>query len=183
MNIQEKLSLIQAGLVSTKNKENKFGGFNYRSCECILESLKPLLASNQCSVTLSDSLECIGDRFYIKATASIFNNDGESISTTALAREASNKKGMDEAQLTGSTSSYARKYALSGLFAIDSNEDSDALTAFGKTLEELRDELESMLENSDKYPDRKKGMTPGGNIIQKMNMNDVLRAISLLNKK
>lgn len=126
MNIQEKLTTIQMELKAPKSKRNNFGNYNYRSCEDILEAVKPLLASNMCSLTLDDDVLCIGDRVYVKATATLTDHaEGATISTHAFAREAETKKGMDESQITGTASSYARKYALNGLFAIDDTKDAD----------------------------------------------------------
>lgn len=127
-NILKKLNKIQTELKAVKGQYNNFGKYSYRSCEDILEALKPLLDEYKTIVTISDDIEVIGDRFYVKATAKIFDvESGEYIETTAYAREAENKKGMDSAQVTGSTSSYARKYALNGLLAIDDNKDPDHL--------------------------------------------------------
>lgn len=122
--ITETLSAIQTELSAPKGQFNKFGGYAYRSCEDILEALKPLLKKHDACVTISDEIEMVGDRYYVRATAVLIAG-GESIATTALAREAEDKKGMDAAQVTGSASSYARKYALNGLFAIDDNKDPD----------------------------------------------------------
>ena len=117
---------IQQNLKAPKGQLNKFGGYKYRSCEDIFEAVKPLLNENKCILTISDELECIGDRYYIKATAKITDVDSnETIENTAYARESLEKKGMDESQLTGASSSYARKYALNGLFAIDDTKDAD----------------------------------------------------------
>ena len=116
---------IQTLLVAKKNQYNSFGKYSYRNCEDILEALKPHLKKLKCFVVVKDELKFIGDRFYIEATATITNSEGLSVSTSALAREADTKKGMDVAQITGATSSYARKYALNGLFAIDDNKDPD----------------------------------------------------------
>ena len=117
-----KLSEIQSKLVAPKSQTNTFGKYKYRNCEDILTALKPHLGGLY--VTVTDDLVMIGDRFYVKASATI--SDGEnSISTNAFARESLDKKGMDSAQLTGSTSSYARKYALNGLFMIDDQKDAD----------------------------------------------------------
>lgn len=116
------LQEIQAKLKAPKDKNNTFGKYKYRSCESILEAVKPLLDGSL--LTLSDELVQIGERYYIKATASF--NDGKSqVSVTAFAREAHEKKGMDESQITGTSSSYARKYALNGLFLIDDTKDAD----------------------------------------------------------
>ena len=126
MNIQEKLTTIQLDLKAPKSKRNNFGNYNYRSCEDILEAVKPLLAANMCSLTLDDDVLCIGDRVYVKATATLTDHaEGATISTHAFAREAETKKGMDESQITGTASSYARKSALNGLFAIDDTKDAD----------------------------------------------------------
>lgn len=115
---------------------NKFGGYNYRSCESILEAVKPLLAKNDLALTLTDEMVQVGDRIYVKATASVFpaeDNAGEvCVSVDAFAREEEAKKGMDSSQVTGAASSYARKYALNGLFCIDDNKDSDATNTHGK---------------------------------------------------
>lgn len=122
----KKLCKIQRELKAPKNQKNNFGGYNYRSCEDILEAVKPLLAAEGLILTITDSIEMIGNRYYVKATATV--TDGEkSISTTAFAREADGRKGMDESQVTGSSSSYSRKYALNGLFCIDDTKDADTM--------------------------------------------------------
>lgn len=123
------LQKIQSELKAPKNQYNSFGGYNYRNCEDILEALKPILAKYSAAVTLTDSIEEIGGKIYVKATATLTaNNDKnaiEEMSVSAFAREAEIKKGMDCGQLTGAASSYARKYALNGLFAIDDTKDPD----------------------------------------------------------
>lgn len=129
MNIYEKLLNIQAELKVPKNQYNSFGKYNYRSCEDILEGLKPLLTKYKATLIIDDEIVQIGNRYYVKATATLIDIEGEGrerISSTAFAREDEKKTGMDLSQLTGSTSSYARKYALNGLFAIDDTKDSDA---------------------------------------------------------
>lgn len=137
MNIYEKLSNIQQELKAPKNQYNSFGGYKYRSCEDILEAVKPLLKKNKCTLTIEDRLEQIGDRYYIKSVARLtdtekpFIEDDEigvvnEIINVAYAREEESKKGMDGSQITGASSSYARKYALNGLFLIDDVKDSDA---------------------------------------------------------
>jgi hypothetical protein len=116
------LSSIQQKLKAPKNQRNTFGNYNYRSCEDILEAVKPLL--NGFILTLNDEICLIGERYYIRATVTL--SDGEnSVSATAYAREGENRKGMDDSQLTGACSSYARKYALNGLFCIDDEKDAD----------------------------------------------------------
>lgn len=118
----QKLASIQRHLNAPKNQRNTFGNYNYRSCEDILEGVKPLL--DGLFLSISDEIVLIGDRYYVKSTATI--TDGESSHTaSALARESLEKKGMDSAQVTGATSSYARKYCLNGLFGIDDNKDAD----------------------------------------------------------
>ena len=122
--LQQKLIAIQAELKAPKSQYNKFGGYNYRNCEDILEAVKPLCAKHEIVPLLSDEIVVIGDRYYVKATAKVMDGKDE-IETTAYARESLDKKGMDESQITGSASSYARKYALNGLFCIDDTKDAD----------------------------------------------------------
>lgn len=122
----KELQIIQSRLKAPKGQYNQFGKYNYRSCEDILEAVKPLLEEQKCTLTLTDEVVMVGDRIYVKATATITNVDGGSrVSTTAFAREEAEKKGMDSSQVTGAASSYARKYALNGLFCIDDVKDSD----------------------------------------------------------
>lgn len=123
----EELQKIQSELKAPKNQYNKFGGYKYRNQEDILEAAKPLLKKYGCTLTVSDDLLMLGDRFYVKATATFANKDGKSVQTTAFAREELTKKGMDASQITGSASSYARKYALNGLFCIDDTKDPDTM--------------------------------------------------------
>ena len=115
---------IQSKLVAPKGQWNKFGGYAYRSAEDILNAVKPLLAENEATLTLTDEPILVGDWHYIKATATFKANDEEQV-VTAFARESENKKGQDVSQITGTASSYARKYALNGLFLIDDNKDAD----------------------------------------------------------
>lgn len=120
------LMAVQADLKAPKNQHNSFGKYDYRSAEDIIEAVKPLLKVNGLFLTMSDDIVQIGDRYYVKATVKVVDVvTGESVQTSALAREAAQKKGMDESQVTGTASSYARKYALNGLFAIDDNRDAD----------------------------------------------------------
>lgn len=128
MNKFEKLKEIQQKLKAPKSQYNSFGEYNYRNCEDILESLKPLLSEQNCTVYITDGIILIGERYYLKATVHFVDNESaDEITTTAYAREENEKRGMDLAQLTGSTSSYARKYALDGMFAIDDTKDYDYL--------------------------------------------------------
>ena len=125
------LAEIQAKLKAPKNQRNNFGNYSYRSCEDILEALKPIINPMGFWVTLNDEIVQVGDRYYVKAIATI--TDGKiSWSNTAFAREEESKKGMDGSQVTGASSSYARKYALNGLLSIDDTKDSDATNTHGK---------------------------------------------------
>lgn len=121
----KELITIQSELKAPKTQVNRFGGYKYRKAEDILEAVKPLLAKQKCTLIISDDIVMIGNRIYVKATATIKNEKGECETTTGWAREEETKKGMDGSQITGASSSYARKYALNGLFAIDDNADSD----------------------------------------------------------
>lgn len=134
MGVYEKLLRVQSELKAPKSQFNKFGNYAYRNCEDILESVKPLLLENKLSLTIADEILLVGDRYYIKATATVVDIEtGDKESVSAFAREEENKKGMDASQLTGSTSSYARKYALNGLFCIDDTKDSDTTNTGSKT--------------------------------------------------
>ena len=121
----KELIAIQSELKAPKSQFNKFGGYKYRKAEDILEAVKPLLNKQKCTLTITDDIVMVGNRIYVKATANIKNEKGECETTTGWAREEETKKGMDGSQITGASSSYARKYALNGLFAIDDNADSD----------------------------------------------------------
>lgn len=124
--IYASLMAVQAELKAPKGQHNSFGKYDYRSAEDIIEAVKPLLKENGLFLNMSDEVVLVGDRYYIKATVKVVDVvTGESVQTSALAREAAQKKGMDESQVTGTASSYARKYALNGLFAIDDNRDAD----------------------------------------------------------
>ena len=118
INIQEKLK-------APKGQWNNFGKYKYRSCEDILEAVKPLLVENKCQLTISDEVVSVGNRIYVKSTARIKNEAGEEEFTIGFAREEESRKGMDGSQVTGASSSYARKYALNGMFCIDDTKDSD----------------------------------------------------------
>ena len=132
-NIYRKLSEIQVKLKATKDLYNSFGRYSYRSAESILEAMKPLLDEYKVALVINDDIVMIGERYYVKATARLIDGEtGEHVEATAFAREDENKKGQDLSQLTGSTSSYARKYAMNGLLAIDDNKDSDDLNKHGK---------------------------------------------------
>lgn len=136
MSIYETLSHIQVELKAPKNLYNSFGRYKYRNAESILEAAKPLCAKHGCTLTVSDEVILIGSRYYIKATATVQDKDGNAASATALAREDETKKGMDGAQITGTSSSYARKYALNGLFCIDDTKDPDTNEYHNQTTED-----------------------------------------------
>lgn len=127
MNIYEKLMNIQNELKAPKNQYNSFGKYKYRSCEDILEAVKPINKKYNAVLVIKDEIQQIGDRYYVKATAILADTEkpGESIISSAYARENDAKTGMDTSQLTGATSSYARKYCLNGLFNIDDTKDAD----------------------------------------------------------
>lgn len=139
----EKLIKIQSELKAPKGQFNTFGKYAYRNAEDILEAVKPLLVENKCLLTLTDLLKQVGDRYYICAEATITDTETkESITVCAFAREEETKKGMDGSQVTGASSSYARKYALNGLFLIDDSKNSDDTNTEGKaTLESLSQEI------------------------------------------
>lgn len=126
-NVLNKLFKIQQELKVPKNQRNTFGNYNFRNCEDIMEASKPICAKHNCLLICSDELIQVGDRYYVKAIATIFDLDSEeSVSTSSCAREEEIKKGMDASQITGASSSYARKYALNGLLQLDDNKDADA---------------------------------------------------------
>jgi len=131
MSIHKKLSAIQAELKAPKGQFNSFGKYKYRSCEDILEAVKPLLAKHELGMTISDNIVSHEGRVYVRAEVVVFDFDGNTINVQAQAREEDVTKGMDATQVTGATSSYARKYALNGMFLIDDTKDSDATNTHG----------------------------------------------------
>lgn len=153
MSIHAKLSELQYKLVAPKGQYNSFGKYRYRNCEDILEALKPLLHEIKCTLTLADEVVSAGDRYYIKATATLTDiENGETLSTTAYAREEAEKKGMDGSQITGASSSYARKYCLCGLLCIDDNKDSDTTNKGADIgLKEVKCSLQTTAEFQRKY--------------------------------
>ena len=125
-NFMKRVLAVQTALKAPKNQRNSFGGYNYRSCEDILEAVKPICKAQNVLLTLTDDICMVGDRYYIKATACLHDCEStESIAVTAYAREAESKKGMDDSQVSGTASSYARKYALNGLLCVDDTKDAD----------------------------------------------------------
>lgn len=144
-----KLVKIQAQLKVPKNQTNAFGKYKYRSAEDIVEAVKPILNEYDAALLISDEVIQLGDRFYVKATATLILDENNIVSVNGYAREEEVKKGMDAAQITGSASSYARKYALNGLFAIDDTKDSDATNEHKDEIgEDKRMELIVLLENT-----------------------------------
>ena len=190
MNIFEKLSAIQNELKTPKNQYNSFGKYNYRSCEDILEGVKPLCRKYRTTLVIGDTLELIGDRYYIKATATLYDLDSEkSISNTAYARESENKTGMDVSQITGATSSYARKYALNGLFNIDDTKDADTDEYQNQTKEQPKKQsvskaTEKQIELLKKLYSEEE-LNKALDIVKKENIEDltVLEASSLISKR
>lgn len=127
-NVLKKLLIVQQNISVPKGQHNEFGDFNYRSCEDILERARPLCNDNGLVIRLTDKIIQMSDRFYVEATAAVIDVDsGEVFSTTAYARETETRPKMDVAQITGASSSYARKYALAGLFSLDDNKDADTM--------------------------------------------------------
>lgn len=167
MNIYEKLGIIQSKLKAPKGQYNSFGKYKYRSCEDILEAVKPLLVETKTVLSVTDRMEVVGDRIYVRAEAHLNDcEDTGEITTVAYAREEESKKGMDSSQVTGAASSYARKYALNGLFCIDDNKDSDSTNTGDKTIGKKAepakeaemissDNVMSIKNIIDKYPESK----------------------------
>lgn len=159
MNIYEKLLNVQTELKAPKGQFNAFGKYKYRSCEDILEALKPVLNKYKLTFFINDEIVEVNNRNYVKATITIINIEkpDEQIQTSALAREEETKKGMDGSQITGASSSYARKYALNGMFMIDDTKDSDSTNTHGKDKteqEKVKDFLNSrdgMIERLSEY--------------------------------
>lgn len=158
LTINDKLSAIQTKIKAPKNLYNSFGKYNYRNAESILEAVKPYLESLNLFLVINDSIVMVGERYYVRATATLADCEtGESIEVSAYARETEEKKGMDGSQVTGATSSYARKYALNGLFLLDDTKDADT-DEYAKTTgkgapkeaseQELKDELNDLWERA-----------------------------------
>lgn len=142
MNIQEKLLYIQAKVKAPKNLYNSFGKYSYRNAEGILEAVKPFLDEMKCTLTISDEIVAVGDRIYVKANATLWDTEKiDVIAVSAYAREADQKKGMDDSQVTGTASSYARKYALNGLFLLDDTKDPDTDEYAKQTGKEVTDKV------------------------------------------
>lgn len=155
---------IQQSLNAPKERRNEFGKYNYRSAEDILKAVKPLLLENGCVLLLSDDVKEMGGRIYVEATATLVNQDGVTFSVKGLAREEETKKGMDASQITGTASSYARKYALNGLFAIDDGVDADRLNTSPQYTEKAQKggkaEKASQAESGEVNPSAADGSSP-----------------------
>lgn len=158
MNIYQSLNYIQSNLKAPKGQFNSFGKYHYRSCEDILEGVKPHLKETNTCLVISDEIVTIGEHNYIKATATLYGADGGAVANSAFAKEPLDKKGMDPSQITGATSSYARKYALNGLFCIDDTKDADtdAYTA-NTTTTQTKVKTQAPKTNSVKEKEAKQG--------------------------
>ena len=169
--MENQLSIIQSKVKAPKGQFNSFGKYNYRSAEDILEAVKQVVNPMGYSITISDTIINVGDRYYIKATATL-SNGKESWSVDGYAREEESKKGMDGSQVTGASSSYARKYALNGLFALDDTKDSDATNTHGKensnldTWASALKEVKTQQELEDLYASKKHQIAGNKEIIQ-----------------
>lgn len=176
----KELITIQSELKAPKTQVNNFGGYKYRKAEDILEAVKPLLAKQKCTLIITDDIVMVGNRIYVKATATIRNEKGEVEGATGWAREEETKKGMDASQITGASSSYARKYALNGLFAIDDNADSD--TTYDEHQQESKQQTQTQQpvtqqsSNAQYHPnDLNEGMAYLSRCINKDNLIQVVR--------
>lgn len=154
--IYSALNYIQSNLKAPKGQFNSFGKYHYRSCEDILEGVKPHLKETNTCLVISDEIVTIGDHNYIKATATLYGADGGAVANSAFAKEPLDKKGMDPSQITGATSSYARKYALNGLFCIDDNKDADTDEYVAKTTQ-TKAKTQAPKTNSVKEKEAKQG--------------------------
>ena len=176
--LSKKILNVQTELKAPKNQYNSFGKYKYRSAEDILEGLKPLLAKHELLQTISDEIVLVGDRFYLKATVTVRHGE-EEISVSGYAREALNKKGMDESQITGTASSYARKYALNGMWAIDDTKDSDTDEYVQRTAENNKQEDKTKQFNNQEYitHEQRKGLQNNAIILHG---RDATKAITAL---
>lgn len=163
---KERFLTVQTELNAKKSKRNNFAKFNYRSVEDIIEAVKPLLKDNAMTLKLSDDVKMVGDRIYVVATATVSDcNSGEQESATAFAREDAQRPGMCEAQCTGSSSSYARKYALCGLLAIDDGENSDPDNYDNNFTNAKKEQLDKVSQNIDKWKDKAKAKAPANPLL------------------
>lgn len=183
-NIYQKLAYLQKELKAPKSQYNSFGGYKYRNCEDILEAVKPLLAKVECLVLLSDTVEQIGGRYYVKAVARLVDceNDNQQIAVASSAREEESKKGMDGSQITGASSSYARKYALNGLLAIDDAKDSDT-TNKGVSASETASKSEVEQKATTKQIEVLSKVYTGENLARLLSANRITKIEDLPKKK
>lgn len=178
MNIYEKLLSIQAELNAPKNRQNKFGGYSYRSCEDILEAVKPLLKKYNATIRMTDAIKQIGERYYVEAEAKLIDIETENnnfIWANAFAREPEEKKGMDAAQITGTASSYARKYALNALLLIDDAKDPDT--------DEYKIEQDAKAAKAEKKKTSAKKEETDASVLDGYVTDGQLKALELLLKK
>lgn len=189
LSIVDVLQAIQGKLIAPKSQRNEFGKYNYRNCEDILEALKPILGVFKSAVVIKDEIVQIGDRFYIKATATLHYGEF-SISSEAFAREPLDRKGMDASQITGATSSYARKYALNGLFAIDDQKDPDSAdnrehtkTAVKITTEQLGQIRDGLIANGDESKEGAFAKFMNVDSLENLPATDFQKAISAIEAK
>lgn len=170
---------IQSKLNAPKGQYNAFGKYKYRSCEDILAAVKPLLADNGCTLTMSDTITEVGGRIYVMAEATLTNSTGEIATTTAYAREENEKKGMDASQVTGAASSYARKYALNGLFAIDDTKDADALNTSAEYTKKTTAKTAPAPQPAPAKPAPAPAPAPANNIFEEPSPSDLFNAYAM----
>lgn len=174
MRINRALLSIQTKLKAPKSQYNNFGKYHYRNCEDILEAVKPLLLEEGCALYIQDELVKIDTRYYVKAKVTLVEVEtGQSVYTTAYAREEESKKGMDSSQITGASSSYARKYALNGLFCIDDTKDSDT-TNDGKGKGKVKEEIS---EDSENVARLKKAIRSIDELVRQLQKNKVEKGV------
>lgn len=168
----KELITIQSELKAPKSQFNRFGGYKYRKAEDILEAVKPLLAKEKCTLVLTDDIVSVGNRIYVKSLATLKNNSGETEMSVGYAREEETKKGMDGSQITGASSSYARKSALNGLFAIDDNADSDTTNTDTKSEASTQQASQSIVQQTAQQ---------AAPVASKYNPNNLQEAMNYLN--
>ena len=168
----KELITIQSELKAPKSQFNRFGGYKYRKAEDILEAVKPLLAKEKCTLVLTDDIVSVGNRIYVKSLATLKNNSGETEMSVGYAREEETKKGMDGSQITGASSSYARKCALNGLFAIDDNADSDTTNTDTKSESSTQQASQSAVQQTAQQ---------AAPVASKYNPNNLQEAMNYLN--
>ena len=186
ISIYEKLSNIQVELKCNKSQYNSFGKYNYRNCEDILEAVKPLCNKHRTTLILHDEVEVVSERYYIRAVATLHDWDSDNkIVASAYARESLTKKGMDDSQVTGATSSYARKYALNGLFNIDDTKDADTDAYAKTTKKEIKDNRNAIIHDaytkSDKFKKVLLGVLNGRKSIDNLSSKEKDDLVEMIN--